>query len=153
MTYPSGAGSEARLFLHTIKSSFDFTGRARRTEVLLYHIFTALIGVVLGFVGSVVLPQAIAGPLIALVQLIAFVPMAALFARRLHDQSRSNFWLVILPVGIGFNYFRHELVEAGSTMNLSYNLAYIATVILLLTLLYRPGTKGPNAYGPDPRQP
>lgn len=26
-------------------------------------------------------------------------------------------------------------------------------VVLLLALVYWPGTKGPNAYGPDPRQP
>ncbi|MBB3981487.1 uncharacterized membrane protein YhaH (DUF805 family) [Sphingobium fontiphilum] len=153
MTYPSGAKAEAQLFLHTIKSSFAFTGRARRTEVLLYHIFSALAGVVLGFVGGVVLPQAIAGPLIALFQLIAFVPMVALFARRLHDQSRSNFWLIILPIGVGLSHFQGQFCGTTAVFTRVYNLAHIAVVILLLALLYWPGTKGPNAYGPDPRQP
>lgn len=150
MTYPSGAKDELSLLRRTLYGIGDFNGRSRRTEVLLYHIAIALVGVMLGFTASFALSGTLASFLMAVLQIAVILPMFALFARRLHDQNRSAWWALILPAGFGLNIMRHDLLATFVPARW-VDIIYVCLVITMLLLLYWPGTRGPNRFGPDPR--
>lgn len=108
----------------------DFNGRARRME---YWMFFALnIGVsvvanildgVLGMTGMV---AGVYGPLTLLAFLALIVPGIAVGVRRLHDQDKSGWWLLLAFVPI-------------------------IGALVLLVFMFLEGTKGDNQYGPDPK--
>jgi uncharacterized membrane protein YhaH (DUF805 family) len=134
----------------------DFTGRSRRTEVIYYWIATMLIGAVLGFTLGTILPFGPARLVVSIVQLLLTLPIFALTVRRLHDQDRVG-WGVLLPVAaIALNIanlvlhpldpFRARLLPWQLT------LAGAAALLLWLILLLLPGTKGANRFGGDPRE-
>jgi uncharacterized membrane protein YhaH (DUF805 family) len=112
------------------RQMFDFRGRSRRRD---YWLFVAWqIPVFLGALalGFNMLPQdGAADTLIGapLVHVAVFgLPMLALQVRRLHDQDKAGWWLVVslIPyLGLGW----------------------------LIFLMAHQGTWGPNRYGPDPR--
>ena len=62
-----------------------------------------------------------------LFELAVLVPSLALGARRLHDINRTGWWLLLLFVLV------------------------IGWIVLIVWAIKR-GDKGPNKYGPDPRQ-
>lgn len=121
----------------------DFSGRSRRKEywmfvllfVIVYAICYALIftgmptvdpmtgqmsggGGALSMIGSAVL---------LIFALGSFIPSLAVIVRRLHDQDKSG-WFVLL------------------------GLIPIANIVLLV-FMFLEGTKGPNRFGPDPKDP
>jgi len=119
----------------------DFSGRSRRTEYFLFFIcwygavfLAAIVGAVL--FGSDpagvdpeeaqmdVVPAAIAG----IILLGGFLPSLAVTVRRLHDQGKSG-WLILLVL-----------------------IPYIGGLIMLV-MAFIPGTDGENEYGADPRDP
>ena len=89
-----------------------------------------------GFMGALGLyvPDSLILLLNSLFVLALIIPSLALGARRLHDINRSGWWLLGL---LGYVL----LVLPGLVM----------TVILIIWAIKR-GDKGPNKYGPDPRQ-
>ena len=117
----------------------DFSGRSRRLE---YWVFTLLITIMIfGFIFLMLAlsgqeyqsedPLPLAGVWIALLVLLGigiFIPSLAVQVRRLHDQDRSGWWILL-----GF-------------------IPYIGGLIMLIFMLI-PGTRGPNDYGPDPKDP
>ena len=89
--------ANAHLLLKTIRGTFDFTGRSRRTELgwwWLAFVLVSLVSGQLSFAG-LLSPHAsfIADRLIAL---MFTVPLFALFARRAHDQNRTGWWTLLL---------------------------------------------------------
>jgi len=56
------------------------------------------------------------------------LPAFALFVRRLHDQDRTGWWVLMLPPLIAYNLYRS------------------------IQVMFLSGTIGPNRYGPDPRE-
>lgn len=113
----------------------DFRGRSRRREFWMFQLIylaLALAGVV--FVGGTAdayggwspFGNIVAG-LIILALIGLFVPLLAVEVRRLHDQGRSGF-LVLL------------------------NLIPYLGVVIVLILMAIPGTVGENRFGPDPKQ-
>ncbi|MBP5621561.1 MAG: DUF805 domain-containing protein [Thermoguttaceae bacterium] len=64
-------------------------------------------------------------------------PILSLFARRLHDVGLSGWYVVVL--------------FSSQSICKSLNLDLFASFVPLF-LLFWPGTKGENAYGPDPRR-
>lgn len=118
---------------------FEFSGRSRRMEYWMFVLFQMLVGAVIGavfgvntyeraglFVGFSSALSGFGGLLQNLFGLASFIPGLAVAVRRLHDQDRSG-WLmllVFLPV-----------------------LGWFALFVLMLLS----GTPGPNKYGPDPR--
>ncbi|WP_433383199.1 DUF805 domain-containing protein [Actinoplanes sp. CA-142083] len=77
----------------------EFHGRARRSEYWFFFLFSAIVSIVgsildaiFGFRGWA---YGTTGPIQGILQLAILVPSLAVGARRLHDTSRSGWWLLI----------------------------------------------------------
>ncbi len=106
----------------------EFSGRSRRKE---YWMFTLLLIILNIVVGIVELSLGLAGtlgygPLSLIVLLAVFLPSIAVSVRRLHDTGRSGWWLLLVFLPI------------------------IGGLVLLIFFVLE-GHKGPNEYGPDPK--
>lgn len=115
-----------------LKRYADFKGRSRRKEywmfllgVVIAAIFVALIETALGMDGSI---GGTYGPLTLLLILGIIIPSLAVQIRRFHDQDKSG-WFVL----IGF------IPLLGS--------------LIVLVFMCLEGTRGPNRFGPDPKNP
>ena len=137
-----------------LKKYADFTGRARRKEywsfVLLYVVIFAAASLIDRFAGlrGMIGPY---GPFTFLVLIALVVPAVAVGVRRLHDTNRSGWWLL---AAYGPLILSTLLSLAGTVQpTLAMILLVIAGAgsILLIVFLVLEGTKGPNAYGPDPK--
>jgi len=130
----------------------EFSGRSRRKEYWMWFLFNLVVtailySIMLASAGPAIMeaqraahmglepaaPSAgsmtgmgIAGILVFIYALAVFVPNLAVMVRRLHDQDKTG-WLVLLI-----------LVPA------------IGPLILLVFMLME-GTRGDNKYGPDPK--
>lgn len=116
-----------------LKRFADFQGRSRRKEYWMFQlgiilayivaaVFIGIVGAAFGETASgiVMLP-------LFLVVLGIFVPALAVTVRRLHDQDKSGWWILI------------NFIPFGG--------------IVLLVFMCLEGTQGPNQYGPDPKNP
>ncbi|HEX5185133.1 MAG TPA: DUF805 domain-containing protein [Allosphingosinicella sp.] len=157
LAYGDATGNDARLLLRTLRGTFDFSGRSRRTEVLHYWIAVALSAVVAGFAIGLVAPYPILFWSQTMLGLLALVPLFALFVRRLHDQDRPGWWGLLLPVSILLSIPR-QIAEANGDVvailaarvtPMAWASDLLGLAIFLLFLW--PGTDGPNRHGPDPR--
>jgi len=101
-----------------------FNGRATRAEHWWWALFIVLAGIVLAVVDTLTGTMGMG----FLFQLATLVPSLALGARRLHDINRTGWWLLLWFVLV------------------------IGWIVLIMWAIKR-GDKGPNKYGPDPRQP
>lgn len=113
---------------------FDFKGRSSRSEywwVFLFNIiFVVAIIFAMSFVGGDIdtpdnmagLPQILYWVYMGFI-IVNIIPALALNVRRLHDQDKTGWWLLIY------------IVPFGS--------------IVLLVFMCRKGTHGPNPYGYD----
>jgi len=130
-------GKSMNLLWHPWRRYADFAGRARRAEFLLFFVtwyaamfIAALIGVMAEAIffgeGN---PDGLGFPAwAAILSLLAgIVPAFAVIIRRLHDQDKPGWFLVItfIPVIGG---------------------------LFWLVIAFWPGTKGENDYGWDPRE-
>ena len=118
---------------------FDFSGRSTRREYWLFYLFYMLVltgifimafGIGLGAAdrhtnSGAVLVLGVFGVLVMVFLLGTLIPALALMVRRLHDQDRSGLFVLISFIPFG------------------------GLVLLIMMLLG--GTRGPNRYGPDPR--
>ena len=157
MACGEAGGDEARLLLRTIRRTADFSGRSRRTEVLYYMIACALVGVVLNVGLVMALPLAMAAMVSALVGSLFAIPTFALFVRRVHDQDRSGWWGLLLPMGIilriasAVSRPKADIQALVAHAYSPFALLAAASGIAVLVLCLLPGKSGPNRYGPDPR--
>ncbi|WP_226017951.1 DUF805 domain-containing protein [Novosphingobium sp. FKTRR1] len=119
----------------------DFAGRSRRKEYWSFALFYFLVMVVLNAAfgtndytsvrGAFVYGSRLVGPgnwLASGFWLVSLIPALAVSVRRLHDQDRSG-WLLLLSLIPLLGWFA------------------------LLVLMLLEGTNGPNRYGPDPKAP
>ena len=118
-----------------LKRYADFSGRSRRKEYWMFVLFqilvmipVVLIGATLGGIDDSGTGSGLFLVLIAIVLLIFLVPGLAVQVRRFHDQDKSG-WFVLL----GF-------------------IPYIGGIILFVFMCLE-GTRGPNRFGPDPKDP
>ncbi len=150
---------------------FDFAGRSRRREywgfALFYGLVLILLVVLLGdrtqlaSTTSYAISSSIGGVIASLFILASIVPGLAVTIRRLHDQDRSG-WLVMLFLGpylalLVFGTFVAMIPLFGAIL-LGGALAIFALVqfvggFVLLVLMCLGGTRGPNRFGPDPKDP
>jgi uncharacterized membrane protein YhaH (DUF805 family) len=120
----------------------DFSGRSRRKEywmfilgvLIVYAICGALIAMG-GFFSTIGDPTAtpeisvigwLGFGLLGIFALAIFIPSLAVIVRRLHDQDKSG-WFILLQF-----------------------IPYIGGIIMLIFMCIE-GTKGENRYGPDPK--
>jgi uncharacterized membrane protein YhaH (DUF805 family) len=121
-----------------LKRYADFSGRSRRKEYWMFVLFQILILVPLVLITSLLAgpsadpadPFASTGVLVlVVVYLLAFfIPGLAVQVRRFHDQDKSG-WFILL----GF-------------------IPYIGSLIIFVFMCLE-GTRGPNRFGPDPKDP
>ncbi len=97
---------------------------------------------------------------------LAFLLFAYIYnvviVKRLHDRDKSGFWLIgiYLPYILFFVYFifRDHLPEIKNSdflvisFIISKILSWIVSCWMLIELGFFAGTKGPNKYGPDPKE-
>lgn len=85
----------------------DFTGRARRSELWWFVLFTVAVNFVLQLVGL----EALAG----LFALAVLIPSIAVGVRRLHDIDRTGWWylLALVPV-IGWLVLIFFYIQPGT---------------------------------------
>jgi uncharacterized membrane protein YhaH (DUF805 family) len=115
-------------FWSAVKSVFGkyvtFKGRACRSEWWFFYLFFVIVMLI-----ADVIDKAILGSDIGIVGLIwalaTLLPMLSVMARRLHDLSRTGWWILLIFVPI------------------------IGWIILLVWHCTR-GTAGPNRFGEDP---
>lgn len=109
--------------LMPLKRYADFSGRSRRKEYWFFILGTWIVAIVLGIVEGIIGMAGTVGgaygPLTLIFYLAILVPSIAVAIRRVHDQDKSG-WFILIPI---------------------YN----------LILMFLEGTKGPNRFGPDPK--
>ena len=110
-------------YLEVLKKYAVFSGRARRKEYWMFFLFNIIIAFVLGFIEGLVGGPGIISTLYSLAVLI---PIIAVSIRRLHDISRSGWWLLIYLVPI-------------------------IGAIVLLVFMVQDSQQGENQYGQNPK--
>ena len=116
-------------YLKVLKNYAGFSGRARRQEYWFFALFNFIIAAALIFVDALIgtfNPQTGMGALSGLYSLAVFIPTFAVTVRRLHDTSRTGWWLLLVFL---------PLIGA----------------IVLLVFMFLDSTSGTNEYGPDPK--
>lgn len=116
-------------FIKALKQYSDFNGRARRKEYwtfVLFNLIFALIAMGLDYVTGMASEIGF-GPIYGLCILAFLLPGLAVLIRRLHDVGKSGWWIFI-------------------------SLIPIIGGIWLLIFLFSDGVRGPNEYGPNPKE-
>lgn len=143
----------------TIAGTFDFRGRSRRTEVVYWWLLCMVVNAV-SLVTLITRAPGEAGHWIGRgVGLLMLFPFFALFWRRLHDQDRTGWFALLLLPTILLGFLRQQRFEAVDPE--AYEMRGFASgplewaagglALIVLVLLFLPGTEGPNRYGEDPR--
>ena len=150
------------LFGQAIRHTFTTSGRARRTEVILYVVASQLLCAALAGLADFFLPDTTAATWFRFaVTTLAIIPLFALSVRRLHDFGFSGKWTVLLVLvvarSIGLElasllggWEARDMIEAP----LSYVdwLLFLPFAWLYIVLLVVPGETDANRYGPNPRK-
>ena len=124
-----------------LKRYADFQGRSRRMEYWMFQLLIILVmlAAVIAFVAIAAMTGDVESEaastvgvsfigLFVVAYLAIIVPAIAVQVRRFHDQDKSG-WLVLL------NF-----------------VPYVGGLIVLV-FMFLEGTRGPNQYGPDPKNP
>jgi uncharacterized membrane protein YhaH (DUF805 family) len=133
-----------------LKRYADFQGRSRRMEFWMFVLFQVVLSWIVSFVVNMIFPPVIPaydptdpaaaiaamnavytspGMIVSgLLGLFFLVPSLAVAARRLHDQDKSAWLLLLLFI------------------------PFLGWLILVIFYCL-PGTQGPNRFGPDPKDP
>ena len=112
-------------FLDAFKKYADFSGRATRTQYWMFVLFYFIISIVLNVVDAFLFIPMMGLPILSILfGLGIIIPSISVAVRRLHDTSRTGWWLLIalLPV-IG---------------------------VIVLIIFYVMDSHGDNVYGPNP---
>lgn len=115
-----------------LKRYAEFSGRSRRKEYWMFVLGVFIAAIVLSIVEKILglsgMVGGVYGPLTTLLLLGVLIPSIAVQIRRFHDQDKSG-WFVLLAL-----------------------IPIIGGLIVLVFMLLE-GTKGPNRFGPDPKDP
>lgn len=157
----------------------NFNGRARRSEYWYWVLFQAFIRTSIIVVVALIktflpdpsqitmstrLTVLIVLILMLLLHLGTVLPYLAVSVRRLHDRDDAG-WLIIILMILPDLLFQTASVLKSNivSLNLSFSAGgdidktmalvsfyYLASTIIKIILFCKPGTEGPNQYGPDP---
>ncbi|HKK31283.1 MAG TPA: DUF805 domain-containing protein [Alphaproteobacteria bacterium] len=118
-----------RRFREGFRRYFEFGGRSSRLDYLMFIVGCFVVGFFLAMVdvfAGTYDPGSGAGLLSSIFQLAVLIPVIAVSVRRLHDFDASGWWYLLMLIPV-------------------------VNIVLFLVLLFKPGTDGPNRFGPDPR--
>ncbi|MCC5989126.1 MAG: DUF805 domain-containing protein [Pararhodobacter sp.] len=163
MTGPDGLyiHSPARGFGEAVSVCFGkfitFSGRASRSEYWYFFLFVLLVGIVTGFMDSILFGVGFDnddyGPLNGIASLVLLLPSLAVGWRRLHDIGRSGwwiggFWLSIVASVFLVSFFLAAggLERAIATLGF-FLIGFLIYFIVMLVFLCTRGDPGPNRYG------
>jgi len=134
-------GTQMEWMIMPYRRYADFSGRSGRREYWMFFLFYMIVCVVVGgpAIGALMIATAmhrgLDSPLLwvglavlTLFAVISFIPYIAVHVRRFHDQDKSG-WLLLLSF-----------------------VPYVGSLIVLIFMMLE-GTRGPNRFGPDPRDP
>ncbi len=110
-------------FLMSFKKYADFSGRSRRKEYWMFVLFNIIVVLGVAFIGAGIgLQDYIAIPL-GLYVLAIIIPSLALAVRRLHDQGKSGWYILVrfIPV-IGGVWFLVLMCVDGDSRSNEYGL-------------------------------
>jgi uncharacterized membrane protein YhaH (DUF805 family) len=146
-----------RLAGKAIRGTLDFRGRSTRLEVIAFWLAVMFAGIPLTFVLALLAPVESESKRLTATILgyVTFIPLGALFVRRLHDLDRSGWWaLAAVPVLLvnGYQSVRASLDGAPPSLPWWGSLAMLVPIGIVFTFIIAPGTEGPNRFGPDPRR-
>ena len=111
-------------YLDVLRKYAVFSGRARRMEYWMFVLINLIIALVLGAIEGLLGIQAVLGGLYSLAVLL---PSLAVAVRRLHDTTRSGWWILI-------------------------NLIPLIGWIIFIIFAVQDSQPGPNQYGPNPKE-
>lgn len=74
---------------------FEFEGRATRKEYWFGILGLIIIGVILGILGKLILPDILEMVFLSLMQLALLVPSFLIQVKRWHDRNKSAWWCLI----------------------------------------------------------
>ena len=119
-----------KYYIKAFNNFSNFNGRARRKEYWMYLLFNlifALVAIILDNVFGLAFESIGYGVIYLLYSLITFIPSLSVSVRRLHDKSKSGWYLLlaIIPIIGG---------------------------IVLLFILAADGDPGENEYGINPKE-
>lgn len=162
-----------------LKRYFDFNGRSRRKEFWMWVLGVVIATIVLGMIDSMlglggnssmgmpgasdsygVSASASGGLLTNLFALCILIPNLAVGVRRLHDTGRTGLWILLpLPFYL-LSIVATVAAMLGSTgmmfglLGLTMLLMPIGFICAIVVLVFfcLEGTRGPNRFGPDPKQ-
>ena len=138
----------------TVLRTFNFRGRSRRTDGVVYYILASMLGAIVGvpvIASSLDFNQVALA--LRLLGLVIQLPLLAWLVRRAHDYNVSGFWL--LPLMGVFAFIVASQWSAVDVSDLRANLAFrvaqpVFGIALLCAVFWNP-TDGHNRFGPDPR--
>jgi uncharacterized membrane protein YhaH (DUF805 family) len=126
---------------------FGFQGRIKRATAWLCLAVVAVADLLLAETGAPVV-------LVCSLGVIVNIALLAFVARRMHDFNRSAWWIfgyaaaVAMIVPALFDVDQETLFDKVIFVVGRIGLSVLFG--LLIELLARPGTRGPNRFGPDP---
>lgn len=104
-----------------------FSGRACRSEFWYFALFYFIVSIVSQILDAAIGMQPVSGipsPVTTIVAVVFILPNIAVTVRRLHDTSRSGWWILLFLIPL------------------------VGAIILLIWYCQR-GTRGDNRFGPD----
>ncbi|MEM8860527.1 MAG: DUF805 domain-containing protein [Chloroflexota bacterium] len=119
-------------FLKALTQYFDFSGRARRTEFLMFTLVQIALTIILLILDNILFSDLFLnqtegyGPLTITFLLFTAIPSLSVTVRRLHDTGRSGFW-----------YFVGFVPLVGG--------------LILLFILLQDSERRRNRWGPNPK--
>lgn len=142
----------------TVASALHFGGRSGRSELVNYVLCVAFIHLAVGLLLMLGLSYPAYAIAQDVLQVLYFIPVPALLARRLHDQNRPAALLWLAVPGVLLWVARKAFAFAQSSALVAeldrwtwpLDLAAAFASLALIIVLALPGTPGPNRFGPDP---
>jgi uncharacterized membrane protein YhaH (DUF805 family) len=134
---------------------FTFSGRVNRAKYWLAVLIYFAIYVVLAIFGYVTDDNAIYQAINGMLNIVIFISSLAVGVKRLHDRSKSGWYLVLFYIvpgilvtaGIVVGTVMEDSIVIASILGLA---AFAIGVWAFVELGCLRGTIGPNQYGPDP---
>lgn len=147
-------GREMKFYSMAFNKYLQFTGRSRRAEYFWFNFINVLIVIALALIATYLGPSlgvefvSVMAGITGIFGLFIFIPTISILARRLHDLNLSA-WLILIYIIIA-SVFQTILTNHPDD-RLQSGLVLIGLLFNLI-LCFIPGTKGPNKYGPDPKE-